>query len=122
MKKKIVALSLALVLMVACLTGCGKNGIEGTYKLDSISVSGMTVSVNDETAKSLGITADSITMTINDGSKGVFTLNKENADFTYAVDGNKIKITVDNETKEGTIDGNKITIEIDGQSMTLIKK
>lgn len=122
MKKRLGALTLIIVLMISCLTGCGKKGIVGTYKLESVSVSGMTVSVSDESASTLGITPDSIKMTIKDDTTGAFTMDGEEADFTYTVDGSTIKITVDGETASGKIEGNKITIEIDGQSITLSKK
>lgn len=109
--KKIVkvlsAMALVLVLGVT-LVACG--GVTGTYECE-ISVMGSTVTT---------------TLELKDGDECVMTANiggiSSEEKGTYKIDGDKITLTIDGDSLEGTIANNEIVITQDGVKMTFKKK
>ncbi len=109
--KKIVKVLSAMALVIALgvtLVACG--GVTGTYECE-ITVMGSSVTTTLELKD-----GDEFVMTANMG--GVSSEQKG----TYKVDGEKITLTVDGETLEGTITNNEIVITQDGVKMTFKKK
>ena len=124
--KKALTLVLAALLLIGLLAACGGGGggsskYEGTYYLSKLA--DWTVA---EYADLLGMeVADaekSFTLELKSGGKAVFTENGDSDDCTWKVDGEKLTLTADGETLEGTIKDKVISFEIEGDILELTKK
>lgn len=107
--KKVFALALAVILVVALFAGCGKGGsnkLVGTWAWEY---------------EGLG---EVMSFTFNADGTGSLDAFGEGEPFTYTVSGDKISMTAEGETEEVpfSIDGNKLTIEIEGEKIELVKK
>lgn len=121
MKKKVLVLGIAVVmaLSMAFVASCGKTDPNvGKYKM--VEMMGMTI---DDMNKLAGEdVSDMITLELKDGGKGVMKVESESGDVEWKVDGEKISLTADGETIEGTIKDGVIEIEIDGISVVFEKE
>ena len=109
MKKRLLVLITALVMVCACVLGlvaCGGSIDEGTYVMYGLS----------ETAgQKVAVAAGE--MELKDGKA---TFGKQSG--TYKVSGDTLTITFDGEAQEFTKDGNMWTASENGMTMALVKK
>ena len=120
MKKIIATIFMITTLMILCV-GCGKD-VSGTYKISSFG--GQSVADLQKTYDEMGINQNiADMMTIELKSDGTFTmkLDTETENGTYEVDGEKISLTVDGDTQEGTIKGDTLTIGSGNDEMVFKK-
>lgn len=78
--KKVICLSLCLVLLTALLFGCGAEGPQGRYVLSSFSIEGITYS--PEELQTMGMDAEISIQFANDGS-GALRYGGREMDFTW---------------------------------------
>lgn len=136
MKRVFSIVSIALVVMIiaALLVACG--GPEGKYVTKSIDGKNVEDSLKesadaagmsaDEVLKQMGIKSAEEVLTIELKSDKTAVLNynmfSTTQKGTWAQDGDKIKITIDDVTRTFTLKGNDLSINDDGQSYVLVKK
>ena len=108
MKKVVKVLCLLAVALCVgfSLAACGENAV-GVYEY---SVEGVTTTLElkDDDTFTMSMVRDDKTTPLGTG--------------TYKVDGDKITLTIDGESVEGTISGGEIVITQDGVKMTFKKK
>jgi len=113
--KKIIALSLAAVMMMLIFCACSSDAsIIGEWKAD-ISEGGVTIST---------------TYTFNEDKTGKVNLMGASVDFTYEIDGDKITMKMNalgqetSETMTYALDGDKLTLTSEGEAIefTRVKK
>lgn len=133
MKKSIWSklLCMALVLMmVFSLAACGKkdsgSSAAGTYNLQEISASGVTMNMEDLKA-SLGDAAKDLDFAIVLGEDGKFSLDMTAFDPSMSLEGTweekdgSIELTVDGETISASLKDGVLTMEEEGTSLTFKK-
>ena len=126
--KKIVVAVCMMVAMVAVLCSCGSKGADGTYVVESMMgmnvqqlldlYAGMggddaSVPKSAEDLASVKISGNNFTMKI----KG-----EDDVTGTCEINGDKVKLTVDGETAEGTLKDGVLSFDMDGANMTFKKK
>jgi len=123
MMKRIIAMTLVVVMVAALFVGCGSNGVEGTYKLKK--VNGVDL---EEFAKLMGGDGEipEISMTLkSDGSvvaKGdLDDLSDEESTGTWKQEGDKIIITLNGEAQEFDYKDGTLTMSASGFSVTFEK-
>ena len=123
MMKRIIAMTLVVVMVAALFVGCGSNGVEGTYKLKK--VNGVDL---EEFAKLMGGDEEipEISMTLkSDGSvvaKGdLDDLSDEESTGTWKQEGDKIIITLDGKAQEFDYKDGTLTMSASGFSVTFEK-
>ena len=108
--KKVIALLIAVVLVVALFAGCAQKGgasaLVGTWAFEY---------------EGLG---EIMTFTFNKDGTGVMDALGEAIEFTYTADSSTIKMTLEgeNDTVPYTIEGDILTLDIDGDVIELTKK
>ena len=122
--KKTLAIALAAVLLLGLLAACGGGGsskYEGTYVLSKLS--DWTV---EEYAELLDMDVteaqESFKLVLKSGGKADFVEDGEAESVNWKVDGEKITLSADGESMEGTIKDGKITFDFDGDVLELTKK
>ena len=118
---RILTLLLVSVMIFSCLAACAGGGVVGTWKLDKIEIGGMSMSVSDF-AEQYDMDID---MSFEFKSDNTVTgkVYGETMTGTYAVNGNKVTVTLDGESMDFILDGNTLTVEDDSfGKMTLVKK
>ncbi|MBO4418216.1 MAG: hypothetical protein J5789_00080, partial [Oscillospiraceae bacterium] len=120
MMKRIIAMTLVVVMVAALFVGCGSNGVEGTYKLKK--VNGVDL---EEFAKLMGGDEEipEISMTLkSDGSvvaKGdLVDMSDEESTGTWKQEGDKIVITINGEAQEFDYKDGTLTMSASGFSVT----
>jgi len=130
MMKRIVSLTVAVLLIAALFAGCS-SGPEGTYKVKTIdgeeyskyvdmlvglmtAFGGDEMKVDADQMKSMLEKAGSFTLK-SDGVVEMFDVNEEDWTETsktgvWKLDGEKISITIEGKTMEGTLKDGEITI------------
>ena len=107
--KSAAALVLALA-MVLCLAACGGSpeGVEGSWKLKSMEIAGMTIDIDElaNTACSLGIDPSSMDMSFNFKGDGTVTMSASGvtSEGTYTMSGSNVDVTFEDETQTMTLD------------------
>ena len=141
MMKRIVSLTVAVLLIAALFAGCS-SGPEGTYKVKTINgeeysqyvdmmvglmsvFGGDEMKVDADQMKSMLEKAGSFTLK-SDGVVEQFDVNEDDwtettKTGTWKLDGEKLTITVDGKTMEGTLKDGEITITKDGKTTVLGK-
>lgn len=113
--KRVIALSLVLVMALSVLVACGGKGGSG----DSGNLIG-SWSATEEGVE--------VIFTFKDGGKGTMSSMGIEMDMTWSTDGDKINMSMSfmGETEEmsGTykIEGNKLSLTADGETLVLTKK
>ena len=119
--KKFLAITMIAAMMLGLVACGGGSSISGTFKVAS--VDGKTV---EDTVKEYTMSASDIEdlMVLEFGSGDSVTVKSagESKTGTYKLDGDKLSITVDNETEDFTYSNNEITMESDGSKIVLKKK
>ena len=137
--KRIVSLTLVVLMIAALFVGCGSDSVPGTYKLKKINDKSIK-EFYEEIAKAAGVDLstmgidvnkmeDMITITLKDDGtaemKGSFEMDEDAEDQvatgTWTQDGDKVTITVDGKAQECTFKSGELTITESGMSMTFAK-
>ena len=135
MMKRIVAITLVVIMVAALFVGCGSSSPEGLYRVKTMNGqslkdammaemgSGATEDQLNAFLQLMGIEKleDIITFDLQSGGKVVASMMGEKTEGTWKVDGEKITITIDGDAQEGTFKNGEITIEEDGMKMVLAK-
>lgn len=138
--KRIVSLSLAVLMLAALFVACSSNSVEGTYKLTKINDKNVK-EYFDDLASLTGMSLEVLGLnTENLDNMMVITLNsdktaemkssmegeEEVATGTWEQNGDKISITADGSTTEFTLANGELTLDMgDGEmkmKMVLTKK
>ena len=142
MMKRIVSLTLVVLMIAALFVGCGSNGPEGTWKVKTIdgekyseyvdamvslftAFAGDELKMSESEIKSLFEKAGSFTLKADGTAESIDldeeTMTETTKTGTWKLDGEKITITIDGSAIEGTLKDGKITVEEDGHTMVLEK-
>ncbi len=126
MKKRVITLFLALA-MVVSLAACGGNGggsdVAGTYNLTEMNAGGIAMNI-EELSATAGV---DVKIVLDLKSDGNFSLDMSALDAsqslsgTWTADGDKLSLTSEGVTTNGTITGTTIVLEENGQTMTFEK-
>ena len=135
MKKFIAALCAALVAAVISVTlaACGGGGVAGTYKLASMSMAispgedPVVLEVGDEYMGEI-LSEDFYTLELKDDNTFTMHINvgsgetsfSQEQDGTWELDGNKLSLTAEGETVEGTLEDGTITMTMGGEGAPTI--
>lgn len=139
--KRILCITLTILMIAALFAGCS-SGPEGTYKVKTIggeeysqyvdfmvglmsAFGGDEMKVDADQMKSMLEKAGSFTLK-SDGVVEQFDVNEDDwtettKTGTWKLDGEKLTITVDGKTMEGTLKDGEITITKDGKTVVLGK-
>lgn len=125
MKRIITTVLIIATLMILCV-GCGKskgNDVSGTYKL--LSMGGMSIADLQKQYDEMGIemnVEDMVTVELKSDDTFTMKMDKDSQSGTYSIDGEKISLTVDGDTEEGTLKGKTLTIGSGNEEMVFEKK
>lgn len=140
MMKRIVSLTLVILMVAALFVGCGSSdSVEGTYKLKAIDGKNIKDYYTEKAEKS-GETLETVlkfmgveetdldnlmTLTLNaDGSAAMnskMDVEEKSYDGTWKQEGDKITVTVDNDPQEFTLKDGEITAKFGDMTLTLGK-
>ena len=124
--KKFLAITMIAAMMLGLVACGGGSSISGTFKVASVDGKTVEDTVKEYEAAGLTMSASDIEdlMVIEFGSGDSVTVKSagESKTGTYKLDGDKLSITVDNETEDFTYSNNEITMESDGSKIVLKKK
>ena len=123
MKRRIVAMVLLVVALVA-LVGCSSGGgVTGTYKLTKF------MGMDIEQANSLyglgggeGSLEEMFIITLKSGGKCDFEIDGEKQEVDYKISGENITMSYQGESISGTIKGGVITLSVEGIELEFTKK
>ena len=133
--KRILSVTLVVLMAVALFVGCASKpaATDGVYKIKTVNGKEMTAYLTEELdgaavdveakLKLFGIEKleDYMTFALNeDGTLTVSVMGEESVG-TWKLDGEKLTLTLDGETMEGTYQNDEITVEMDGDTMVLGK-
>ena len=127
MKKflKIPAILLVIIMTVSVFTACGskESAAEpdpnaGVYRLASI----MGMSVEDAQELTGEDYTDYLTVELMDGGKGKMTIEGEEYNVEWELEGDALTIKADGDSVTGTLEDGKITAEFEGVEVTFIKE
>ncbi len=140
MMKRIVSLTLVILMVAALFVGCGSSdSVDGTYKLKAIdgkNVKEYFTAIAEKGGETLqtvlkfmGIDENSLDnlMTLVLKSDGTFSMNskmdteEKSYDGTWKQEGDKLTLTIDNEPQEFTLKDGELSFTTDGMTMTLGK-
>lgn len=123
MKRIITTILMIATLMILCV-GCGKGkDVSGTYKLKSMG--GMSIADLQKQYDEMGIemnVEDMVTVELKSDDTFTMKMDKDSQSGTYSIDGEKISLTVDGDTEEGTLKGKTLTIGSGNEEMVFEKK
>ena len=134
--KRIISLTLVVLLVAALFVGCGSSSVDGTYKMTKIN----DMSLKDfytQMAEAFGVSlddldidldaiADSFTLTLKADGTAVVKGDMEGESTeektgTWKQEGDKVTITIDDEPMEFTFKDGTLTAEMDGMAVTFSK-
>ena len=137
--KRALAITLIVLLIVACLAGCGKSGSpEDKYVAKSIG--GQTIQdmfqemldefegsyTMDELLDMLGLKSmdDFMVLELKSGGTAVMTsaMDEEQTTGTWKQNGSTVTITFEGDALDFTQKGNELSATIDGESYVFVKK
>ena len=131
--KRVISIALAVLMVAALLAACGgSSSPEGKYvvkTVDGKTVSqmieeyGMTV---DEFTSAAGISSPEELLVLEIKSDGTVTVTEaifgSTSNGTWTQDGDKISMTINDETNSFTVSGSDLKISMDGQEYVMTKK
>ena len=128
MKRRVLAIALAALMLVALLAACGGGGgskNEGKYVLNKRVMDGEEWDLASF-AELMDTDVDSIknmfTIELKSGGKATLVFGDEEPDdATWKVDGEKLIFSAEGETLEASIKNGTITLEEDGSVMEFVK-
>ncbi len=126
MKRKVLAILLAALMLTALLAACGggsgggSNKFVGKYylsRLDEWTVKEYAdlVGMTEQEAK------ESMYLELKSGGKATFCMDDEPDEVNWKVEGEKITLSLDGDSMEGTIKDNVITFDLEGEILELTK-
>ncbi|MEI3176674.1 MULTISPECIES: lipocalin-like domain-containing protein [unclassified Candidatus Paralachnospira] len=123
MKKRMMLL-LAMILTVLTLAACGGSKISpvvGNWKATTVSVSGVSVDV-DEYLKQSGNEDVKMEMVLEKDNTMSINMAGQTGEGTWKLDGSTLTLTIDGDSLDTTYEDGKITMDLSGVSMTLEKQ
>ena len=125
--KKTIAIVMLAVLLLGLLAACGGSGKDsgdnkyvGTYKLSKLA--DMTVQeYADLFEMKLEDAQNFMTVELKSGGKAVFTSDDEPVEVSWKVEGEKLILSAEGESIEGTIKDGVIALDFDGEIIELAK-
>ncbi len=123
MKKRMMLL-LAMILTVLTLAACGGSKISpvvGNWKATTVSVSGVSVDV-DEYLKQSGNEDVKMEMVLEKDNTMSINMAGQPGEGTWKLDGSTLTLTIDGDSLDTTYEDGKITMDLSGVSMTLEKQ
>ncbi len=135
MKKIIMSITTAIMMVVLCMAMTACSSIEGTYKLESVKVTtpGMTIEIEaGKEYNGVTIKEDAVVLTMNKDK--TFTLKAEipnmnmDEEGTWELKDGKYLLTMEEngvkDTQEATLDGNKLILKSSesGMEMEMVLK
>ena len=123
MKKRMMLL-LAMILTVLTLAACGGSEISpvvGNWKATTVSVSGVSVDV-DEYLKQSGNEDVKMEMVLEKDNTMSINMAGQTGEGTWKLDGSTLTLTIDGDSLDTTYEDGKITMDLSGVSMTLEKQ
>ena len=117
-------LLLAMILTVLTLAACGGSKISpvvGNWKATTVSVSGVSVDV-DEYLKQSGNEDVKMEMVLEKDNTMSINMAGQTGDGTWKLDGSTLTLTIDGDSLDTTYENGKITMDLSGVSMTLEKQ
>ena len=123
MKKRMMLL-LAMILTVLTLAACGgskTSPVVGTWKATTVSVSGVSVDV-DEYLKQSGNEDVKMEMVLEKDNTMSINIAGQSGEGTWKLDGSTLTLTIDGDSLDTTYEDGKITMDLSGVSMTLEKQ
>ena len=122
--KKQMMLLLAMILTVLTLAACGGSKISpvvGNWKATTVSVSGVSVDV-DEYLKQSGNEDVKMEMVLEKDNTMSINMAGQTGEGTWKLDGSTLTRTLDGDSLDTTYEDGKITMDLSGVSMTLEKQ
>ena len=122
--KKQMMLLLAMILTVLTLAACGGSKISpvvGNWKATTVSVSGVSVDV-DEYLKQSGNEDVKMEMVLEKDNTMSINMAGQTGEGTWKLDGSTLTLTIDGDSLDTTYEDGKITMDLSGVSMTLEKQ
>ena len=123
MKKRMMLL-LAMILTVLTLAACGGSKISpvvGNWKATTVSVSGVSVDV-DEYLKQSGNEDVKMEMVLEKDNTMSINMAGQTGEGTWKLDGSTLTLTIDGDSLDTTYEDGKITMDLSVVSMTLEKQ
>lgn len=139
--KRIVSLTLVVLLIAALFVGCGNSSVEGTYLIKSMGGKTMEDMLKEEAGDNFDL--DSVLSMFKVSSLGELITMEFKADGTVTMknvmdalgsdedatmsgtwkqEGDKVSITIDNDTQEFTLNGSELSGGEGEESMVFVKK
>lgn len=120
--KRILAFVLSAVMLLSlCACGGAADPNLGVYKLSSII--GMSV---EDYAELTGTTAeeaaDSFKVELKNGGKATFTIDGEDTDVSWKLEGETFTLFDDEQSMEGTLKDGEITLDVEGFEVVMAKQ
>lgn len=122
--KKQMMLLLAMILTVLTLAACGgskTSPVVGNWKATTVSVSGVSVDV-DEYLKQSGNEDVKMEMVLEKDNTMSINMAGQTGEGTWKLDGSTLTLTIDGDSLDTTYEDGKITMDLSGVSMTLEKQ
>ncbi|MBQ1410558.1 MAG: lipocalin family protein [Oscillospiraceae bacterium] len=141
MMKRIISLTLVVLMIAAMFVGCGSSSLEGTYKIKSINGKDVMSFFREQIAESgeedteitdadvesflkmMGIenVDEFVTITFaSDGTLKASAIGEEETG-TWTLDGEKLTMTIDGDDQTATFKNGEITVDMEGMNMVLGK-
>ena len=123
MKKRMMLL-LAMILTVLTLAACGGSKISpvvGNWKATTVSVSGVSVDV-DEYLKQSGNEDVKMEMVLEKDNTMSINMAGQTGEGTWKLAGSTLTLSIDGDSLDTTYEDGKITMDLSGVSMTLEKQ
>ena len=124
MKKRVLAIVLAVFLLAALLTACGGGGNDSKY-VGKYYMSRIADWSAKEYADLFGISEqeakESMWVELKSGGKATFFTDDEAEEVSWKVSGETLTLTAQGEEMSGTIKDGVITFDLDGETLELTK-
>ena len=137
MMKRIVSLTLVVLMVAALFVGCSSNSPAGKYKVKSVNGDDFKTYLAKEANKET-LDADTeklmldtfkvssideiMTMEIKDDNSFTMNMMGQEATGTWKLDGEKLTLTVDNDASDCTFKGGEITMEVSDDMKVVFAK
>lgn len=124
MKRRVFAIVMAALILVALLAACSGGSGDSKYvgKYYTSQIADWSI---QEYAELLGITEQEakefIVIELKSGGKAAFTSDGESEEVNWKADGDKIVLSAEGETMEGVYKDGTITFDMDGDVLVVTK-
>jgi major membrane immunogen (membrane-anchored lipoprotein) len=125
MKKRVLAVVLAALLLASLLAACGGSGKTDSKYVGKYYTSKISDWTVQEYADLLGMSLEEakefMWVELKDGGKGTFNSDGEAEEVSWKVEGEKLTLSAQGDAMEGTIKDGVITFDFDGDILILTK-